>query len=115
MSTPLQTIVDHLITGRTERGKEVHGFLARFGAGWWGSFVFHFGLSVIATGVYHIRLDVRILPIIVLFVVVYSAIFALVVAAGVPKGSLVRHFSYGVTLPVFAYTIAGLLLMKIRG
>lgn len=40
---------------------------------------------------------------------VYSAVFGTIVAFGVPRGSLVRHFAYGVLLPVFAYGLAGTL------
>ena len=110
MSTPLQTIINHLIENITERRNQSHGVWARFGAGWWGSFVLHFGMIVVSVGMSDVLEDVRVLFVVVPAVAVYSAIFATVLAVGIPKGSLVRHFSYGVILPAFAYAIAGALL-----
>ena len=110
MSTPLQTIISDLTKGIEQGRNQRHGFWARFGAGWWGSFVFHFGMIIVSAGMPDLPEDVPNLFVVVAAVAVYSAVFALVLAVGIPKGSLVRHFSYGVILPAFAYAMAGALL-----
>ena len=119
MSTPAQAIT-RLIENFITKGEKSHWFLARFGAAWWGNFVFHLAMAIIASihnwdslsdPGFATFSDAVILPTL-LFVFVYSALFALVVAFGVPKGSLIRHFLLGVILPLFAYTMAGTLLMK---
>lgn len=117
MSSPVQAItrlIDNFIT----RGEQSHEFQYRFGAAWWGNFVFHVALAVIAcihnwealSGSTAFS-DAVILPTLLLMFA-YSALFALVVAVGVPRGSLIRHFLLGVILPLFAYTMASMLLMK---
>ncbi len=108
----LAPVIDYLLESLKNRKDRSHRFRTRFFAGWWGSFVLHFATVVTATG--HQLSPPRVVePVFYLLPVIlsiYSAVFALVVAVGVPKGSLVRHFSYGVILPVFAYTMAGTVL-----
>lgn len=60
------------------------------------------------------RLDIRSLGELdfksTLVIILSSSVFGLVVAAGTKKGSLIRHFVYGVILPTPAYSLAGMLL-----
>lgn len=114
-SQAITRLIDNFIT----RGEQSHEFQHRFGAAWWGNFVFHGAMAVIASIQNWESLpgstafsNAVILPTL-LVIFAYSALFALVVAVGVPRGSLVRHFLLGVILPLFAYTMAGTLLMKI--
>lgn len=45
-----------------------------------------------------------------LFSTIYAASFALIVTFGVPKGSLVRQFMYGVFLPAIAWVIGATMI-----
>ena len=129
--------VGRLIDDFIRRGKRNHKFPARFLASWWGTFVLHFAMMVIYIGnselatlvtpfgflnllteLPAVGLPPDLEPLVIYYGLVisamllaaaYSCIFALIVAVGVPQGSLMRHFWYGVILPVIAYTMAGTL------
>ncbi len=106
-------IVDQLIRllEALKAGDEQPRGLLRFGSAAWGCAVLHFSLwfysgarvSVPGAGELDFRAVLVLIPI-------YSSVFGLVVAAGVKKGSLIRHFVYGVFLPTLAYSLAGAML-----
>ena len=79
----------------------------RLAAAYWGSFIFHFALLMDSTVTFFPYPEV--LAFVGLLFIGYSAVFALVVAVGVPNGTVVRHFCYGAILPAFAYGLGGLL------
>ena len=98
-----------------------HSFWARFFAGWWGTFVFHFAMIVVGSihnwdslsSLSDSPFSEAVIFPAFFFLCVYGALFAFVVAFGVPKGSLIRHFLLGVILPLVAYTMAGTLLKRL--
>ena len=116
MSELAKAIVQ-LIENFMQSERQVHGFLWRFSAAWWGAFVFHFVLIAMPGGVQEFTLRTLNLNLLTLlgFGSLYSAMFALVSAVGSPKGSLIRQFLYGVLLPFLAYTLAGTLLTRAGG
>lgn len=91
-----------------------HTQLQRLFAGSWGSLVFHLALWTYTEAHPEINLTeaggVVLRDTIILFLPAYSVLFGAIPAYGLPKGSLVRHFVYGVLLPAFAYGLAGTLL-----
>ena len=99
--------------------KSSHGWWPRFLVALWGCFVLH--VVLVGVGSAHDIIPPGALePSLYFFplfgsILVYSAVFAIIVAFGITSGSLVRHFTYGVTLPTFAYLIAGTISGLIRG
>ena len=88
-------------------GKETPRFSFRLGAATWGSAVLHGAILVRSQGGVPVWGD-YLEPLAVLFILIpiYSITFGLVVAVGMPRGSLIRHFVYGVFLPTVAYSLA---------
>ncbi|MDD9996553.1 MAG: hypothetical protein OXQ89_02285 [Rhodospirillaceae bacterium] len=86
----------------------------RLFAGSWGSLVFHLALWTYTEAHPEINLTeaggVVLRDTVLVFLPAYSVLFGAIVAFGLPKGSLVRHFVYGALLPAFAYGLAGTLL-----
>ena len=102
------------------RGQEsTHAWWPRFLVALWGCLVLH--VVLVGVGSAHDVIPPGALePSLYFFpllgaILVYSGVFATIVAVGIPRGSLVRHFAYGVTLPTFAYLIAGTISSLIRG
>ena len=99
--------------------KSNHAWWSRFFVAMWGCLILH--VVLVGVGNAHDIISPRLLdPSGYLFelsgaILVYSGVFATIVAVGIPHGSLVRHFSFGVTLPTFAYLIAGTISAFIRG
>lgn len=89
----------------------------RFLVAMWGCLVFHFSLLIVATGTegpwYAAWRDVR-WELISMAIPLYSVTFALIVAVGVERGSLVRFFLYGAWLPAIVYLMAGTILMTVK-
>ena len=83
----------------------------------WGSLVFHFSLMIVATGIegplYTALRNVR-WELISMAIPFYSVTFAVIVAVGVERGSLVRFFLYGAWLPAVVYFLAGTILMTVK-
>ena len=86
-----------------------HSFISRFLTTLWGCLVLH--ISLIAFVNAHSVITAENLQnygqVLAMAILVYSCIYAVIVAVGVPKGSLVRHFVYGITLPSLCYFLAG--------
>ena len=99
--------LDHSGAGAAGPRDESHGFWVRLAAAYWGSFIFHFALLMDSTVTFFPYPEV--LAFVGLLFIGYSAVFALVVAVGVPNGTVVLHFCYGAILPAFAYGLGGLL------
>ena len=91
-----------------------HATTHRWFAAAWGSLVLHLALWTYAEADPDINLatagGVLLRDTIVTVLPTYSAVFGAIVAFGIPNGSLIRHFVYGVLLPVLAYGLAGTLL-----
>lgn len=109
----MATIIEQL-TGLLETVKasdEKPDPIWRFATAAWGCAVLHFSLWVYGGGRLVVptvgELDFRV---VLILIPIYSSVFGLVVAAGVKKGSLIRHFVYGAFLPTLAYSLAGALL-----
>lgn len=106
-------LLDHIKSS----GDLEHPRRQRVFAGLWGSLVFH--LALWAFTVAHPQVNVEVVAAVsdaaLIVLPVYSAVFGTIVAFGVPRGSLVRHFVYGVLLPAFAYGLAGTLMGVIGG
>ena len=101
-------IVDEVL--RLVRGvrwsSETPSFSKRLAAATWGSAVLHGAMWVRAYNRIHL-FGQEIEPGIVLLAIpIYSIVFGLIVAAGVRRGSLTRHFAMGVFLPTLAYSLA---------
>ena len=93
-----------------------HGLLQRFVAALFGCLVLHFSLFVINDGQISIpesELSGVGFQFAVAVVFVYSSFFALIVALGSPKGTVIRHFVYGVLLPTTSYLTAGSILFVV--
>lgn len=86
------------------------GFWARLGTATWGSVVLHGAMWIQEQR----GLDLSIADfepaIVLVLVLTYSIVFGLIVAAGIPKGSLIRHFAMGVFLPTLAYSLAAVIM-----
>lgn len=89
----------------------------RFLVAVWGCLVFHFSLMIVATGtegpLSAALRDVR-WELIFIAIPFYSLTFAVIVAVGVERGSLVRYFLYGAWLPAIVYFMAGTILMTLK-
>lgn len=121
MSISSQTLVDLLkiilewLGGNKE---ETHPFWARFIAAFSGSSILHLALLAInlISGNNNMNEVSRDFNLSIIFgalciiLIVYSSIFALLIAVGISWGSLVRHFLFGVMLPAFVYMVAIFLL-----
>lgn len=100
------------------KGEHSHPLWSRLLAASWGSGVFHGALLVYNSGIqdFDAAGDIAgmFIPIGFFFVlatiIIYSLTFGLTVAVSISKGSLIRHFVYGVLLPAFAYSMARIIL-----
>ena len=96
-----------------------HPTRQRLFAALWGSLVFHLALWTYAQSHPQIVLTdigaVAFRDTALMVLPVYSAAFGTIVAFGVTKGSLIRHFTYGVLLPTLAYGMAGTLISAVGG
>ena len=95
-----------------------HNILSRFLVALWGFLVLHFAIVIVGSAQGHVDIgfiDLNLLGLYLLIaIVVYSSIFAVIVAFGIRTGSLVRHFVYGAMLPAFTYLVAGLVSELLR-
>ena len=107
MITPVRAMSD-LLESLMRGREEPHGFCVRLAAAFWGSFVLHFAILV-DSAIIFLSTPVVLNYYVVALVIGYSAVFASVVAVGVPRGTVISHFCLGVILPTFAYTLGGLL------
>ena len=109
MSTSGQAI-GNLLDTLIKVGERDHGILVRLSVAVWGSLVMH--LSMLARNIGAINetpdIPTEILVAIMFVGLAYCVAFGLVVAVGIVKGSLVRHFCFGAILPAFAYSLARL-------
>lgn len=103
-------LLDHIKGGEVAK----HGIPARFLAALFGSLVLHLAMWTYSQVSSEINLTVLGSAIFgqvaIIVFPLYSAAFGFIVAVGVTRGSLVRHFAYGALLPAFAYGLAGALL-----
>ena len=108
-----------LITDFVRGNGEAHKPLPRFLAAWWGSTVVHAAALVSSFGEERLKTFrdqvSEVLGFFLVILIVYAATFALIVALGVTKGSLVRHFLYGVVLPATAWFVGANLIQAIGG
>ena len=91
----------------------------RFLAAWWGSATSIFAAYVTSFGEDRLKFlrdfmgDIVVVSL--LISAVYAALFSLVITFGVPKGSLVRHFMYGVVLPSIAWVVGATMIRGVGG
>ena len=98
-------VVANLLKNFIVPGEELHGPRARFGAAFSGCLILHLAVLLReSTQVYFLpTLEFALFTgVVVLFV---CALFGLLISVGVAKGSLVRHYLYGVILPVITYVL----------
>ena len=95
-----------------------HNIVFRFLVALWGCLVLHLAIVVVGTARGQVNIgfiDLNLMGLYSLIaILVYSSIFATIVAFGIRTGSLVRHFVYGAALPTFAYLVGGLVSDLLR-
>ena len=95
-----------------------HSIFSRFFVALWGCLVLHMAIVIVGSAQGHVDIgliDVNLFGLFLLIaILVYSSVFATIVAIGIRTGSLVRHFIYGATLPTFTYLVAGLVSELLR-
>ena len=95
-----------------------HNIASRFFVALWGGLVLHMAIVVVGAAQGHVDIGFIDLDLFGLFlliaILVYSSVFAMIVAFGIRTGSLVRHFGYGAMLPTFTYLVAGLVSELLR-
>lgn len=92
--------------------EESYSFFPRFFSALWGSAIFHFSLLMVSSVADEKDIATIVATMIdeyIFIYVLYSVSFALI-AAFSSKGSLVRHFFSGVTLPGFTYWISSVIV-----
>ena len=113
-TSSLITLLIEVVHGDTAS----HNLVFRFLVALWGCLVLHIAILAVGTaqGLLSIGwLELDVFGLYLLFsVIAYSCIFAAIVAFGIKKGSLVRHFVYGATLPTFTYLVAGFVSALLR-
>ena len=99
--------------------RSTHNIVFRFLAAFWGCLVLHLAIVVVGSARDQVLIGFIDLNIVGLYsliaILVYSSVFATIVAFGIRTGSLVRHFVYGAALPTFAYLVGGLVSELLRG
>ena len=95
-----------------------HAFWQRLMAAFFGCLALHLSLFVIVSGGLYqagtILSGVGIASGIGILLT-YSLIFSSIVASGSPKGTVIRHFAYGVFLPTITYIAAGYIIVVAKG
>ena len=107
MSTSWQTL-GNFLNALIDGGNADHGFLVRLSTAVWGSLVMHLAMLARNSSLVSATPDIpiEIFAALAAICLIYCAVFGLVVAVGVTRGSLVRHFCFGAILPAFAYSLA---------
>ena len=115
VGTTIVQLIGDFVKGESNE----HGWGWRFLAAWWGSATAILSAYVTSLGEERLKFlrefaAVWVVPSLI-FATIYASSFALIIAFGVPKGSLLRHFMYGVVLPAVAWVIGATMIGGIGG